>query len=51
MNNEKDGLIKKKKKPTIMQPAVPVKKNDMDFGFSAPVQQPVRYNMRTSFFY
>lgn len=39
MSNEKGGLIKKKKKPTIMQPAVPVKKNDMDFGFKAPVQQ------------
>lgn len=36
MSNEKGGLIKKKKKPTIMQPAVPVKKNDMDFGYSAP---------------
>lgn len=35
MSNEKGGLIKKKKKPTIMQPAVPVKKNDMDFGFKA----------------
>jgi len=41
MSNEKGGLIKKKKKPTIMQPAVPVKKNDMDFGFKAPVQKPV----------
>ena len=36
MSNEKGGLIKKKKKPTIMQPAVPVKKNDMAFGYSAP---------------
>lgn len=36
MSNEKGGLIKKKKTPTIMQPAVPVKKNDMDFGYSAP---------------
>ena len=39
MTNEKGGLIKKKKKPTIMQPAVPVKKHDMDFGFKTPVQQ------------
>lgn len=39
MSNEKGGLIKKKKKPTIMQPAVPVKKNDMDFGYSSPVKQ------------
>lgn len=39
MSNEKGGLIKKKKKPTIMQPAVPVKKNDMDFGYSAPTKQ------------
>jgi len=36
MSNEKGGLIKKKKKPTIMQPSVPVKKNDMDFGYTAP---------------
>lgn len=33
MSNEKGGLIKKKKKPTIMQPSIPVKKNDMDFGY------------------
>lgn len=39
MTNEKGGLIKKKKKPTIMQPAVPVKKSDMDFGYSAPAKQ------------
>lgn len=39
MSNEKGGLIKKKKKPTIMQPAVPVKKNDMDFGYSSPAKQ------------
>lgn len=39
MNNEKDPLIKKKKKPSIMQPAVPVKKSEMDFGYSAPVKQ------------
>ena len=38
MSNEKGGLIKKKKKPTIMQPAVPVKKSDMDFGYAAPVK-------------
>lgn len=38
MSNEKGGLIKKKKKPTIMQPAVPVKKNDMNFGFKASVE-------------
>lgn len=36
MNNEKGGLIKKKKKPAIMQPSVPVKKNDMDFGYTEP---------------
>lgn len=36
MSNEKGGLIKKKKKPTIMQPSVPVKKNDMDFGYTEP---------------
>ncbi|WP_170148444.1 hypothetical protein [Ureibacillus endophyticus] len=29
----------KKKKPTIMLPAVPVKKNDMDLDFTAPGQQ------------
>ncbi|WP_301109207.1 hypothetical protein [Sporosarcina sp.] len=34
MSNEKGGLIKKKKKPAIMQPSVPVKKNDMDFGYT-----------------
>jgi hypothetical protein len=39
MSNEKGGLIKKKKKPTIMQPSIPVKKNDMDFGYSAPTKQ------------
>lgn len=39
MSNEKGGLIRKKKKPTIMQPAVPVKKNDMDFGYSTPAKQ------------
>lgn len=39
MSNEKGGLIKKQKKPTIMQPAVPVKKNDMDFGYSAPAKE------------
>lgn len=39
MNKEKGSLIKKKKKPTIMQPAVPVKKNDMDFGYSSPAKQ------------
>ena len=39
MSNEKGGLIKKKKKPTIMQPAVPVKKSDMDFGYSSPAKQ------------
>ncbi len=39
MTNEKGGLIKKKKKPTIMQPSIPVKKNDMDFGYSAPAKQ------------
>lgn len=39
MSNEKGGLIKKNKKPIIMQPAVPVKKNDMDFGYSAPAKQ------------
>lgn len=36
MSNEKGRLIKKKKKPTIMQPSVPVKKNDMDFGYTEP---------------
>ena len=39
MTNEKGGLIKKKKKPTIMQPAVPVKKSDMDFGYSSSAKQ------------
>lgn len=39
MSNEKGGLIKKKKKPAIMQPAVPVKKNAMDFGYSTPAKQ------------
>mgnify|MGYP006865379418 CR=1 FL=1 len=39
MNNEKGGLIKKKKKPKIMQPSIPVKKNDMNFGYSAPAKQ------------
>lgn len=39
MSNEKGGLIKKKKKPTIMQPSVPVKKNDMDFGYTGPKKQ------------
>ena len=39
MTNEKGGLIKKKKKPVIMQPAVPVKKSDMDFGYSASEKQ------------
>ena len=38
MSNEKGGLIKKKK-PTLMQPAVPVKKGEMDFGFNAPIKQ------------
>lgn len=38
MHNEKGGLIKKKKQPTIMQPAVPVKKPEMDFGYAAPVK-------------
>lgn len=38
MSNEKGGLIKKKK-PAIMKPAVPVKKNDMDFGYSVPAKQ------------
>ena len=37
MNNEKGGLIKKKK-TAIMQPAIPVKKSDMDFGYSAPAE-------------
>lgn len=36
MSNEKGGLIKKKKKPAIMQPSIPVKKNDMNFGYTAP---------------
>lgn len=40
MSNEKGGLIKKKK-PTIMQPAVPVKKSDMDFGYSATTEAPM----------
>lgn len=39
MSNEKGGLIKKKKKPTIMQPSVPVKKSDMDFGYTEPQKQ------------
>lgn len=39
MSNEKGGLIKKKKKPAIMQPSVPVKKNDMDFGYTEPQKQ------------
>ena len=39
MSNEKGGLIKKKKKPTIMQPSIPVKKNDMDFGYTAPAKE------------
>lgn len=39
MSNEKGGLIKKKKKPTIMQPSIPVKKNDMDFGYTVPAKQ------------
>ena len=39
MSKEKGGLIKKKKKPTIMQPSVPVKKNDMDFGYTEPQKQ------------
>lgn len=39
MSNEKGGLIKKEKKtnPKIMEPSVPVKKNDMDFGYTEPV--------------
>ena len=40
MNNEKGGLIKKKK-TAIMQPAIPVKKSDMDFGYSAPAEMPI----------
>ena len=41
MSNEKGGLIKKKKKPAIMQPAVQVKKGEMDFGFSnKPMEEP-----------
>lgn len=41
MTNEKGGLIKKKKKPSIMQPAVPVKKTQAsDFSYStASVEQ------------
>ena len=39
MSNEKGGLIKKKKQPTIMQPAIPVNKGEMDFGFSTPAKQ------------
>lgn len=39
MSNEKGDLIKKKKKPPIMKPAVPVKKYDMDFGYSTPAKQ------------
>ncbi|MEK4701957.1 hypothetical protein MKX47_20885 [Solibacillus sp. FSL R7-0668] len=39
MSNEKGGLIKKKKKPTIMQPSIPVKKSDMDFGYTSPAKQ------------
>lgn len=46
MSNEKGGLIKKKK-PTIMQPAVPVKKSDMDFGYSAPTEAPVETPVET----
>lgn len=40
MNNEKGGLIKKNK-TAIMQPAIPVKKSDMDFSYSAPAETPV----------
>jgi len=36
MSNEKGGLIKKKKKSPVMKPSVPVKKNDMDFGYTKP---------------
>ena len=39
MSNEKGGLIKKKKKPTIMQPSIPVKKNGMDVGYTAPAKE------------
>ena len=39
MSDEKGGLIKKKKKPTIMQPSVPVKKSDMDFGYTGQQKQ------------
>lgn len=46
MSNEKGGLIKKKK-PAIMQPAVPVKKSDMDFGYSAPAEASVEASLET----
>lgn len=39
MSKEKGGLIKKKKTTTLMPPAIPVKKNDMDFNYSAPTKQ------------
>jgi len=39
MSNEKGGLIKKKKKSPVMQPSVPVKKNDMDFGYTEQKKQ------------
>ena len=46
MSNEKGGLIKKKKKPSLMQPAVPVKKTQAtDFSYSkalAPVEEEVK---------
>lgn len=38
MRNKRGGLIKKKK-PTIMQPSVPVRKGKMDFSFNAPIKQ------------
>ena len=39
MSNQKGGFIQKKKKPAIMQPSVPVKKNDMDFSYTEPQKQ------------
>ena len=41
MNNQKGGLIQKKKKP-LMQPPAPVKKiQEMDFGYSEVVNTEV----------
>lgn len=40
MTNEKGGLIRKKKKPAIMEPPVQVKKTqEEDFAYTAPAKQ------------